>query len=94
MANDYNVRLIDLTVGQLQEIIDRSVAESMRRHKPQDNPRRLTYGIKGIAELFGVSERQARNIKASGIIAQAIYQKGRTIITDTELALELYGRRH
>lgn len=89
----HETRLIDLTVGQLSQIIDEAVAESIRRHQPQGNPRRLTYGIKGIANLFGVSERQARNIKASGVIAPAIHQKGRTIITDTELALELYGRK-
>lgn len=88
-----NTRLIDLTVGQLAEIIDTAVAESIARHNaPQNAQKWLVYGIKGIADLFGVSERQARNIKSSGIISQAINQKGRTIITDAELALQLYSR--
>ena len=93
--NNINTRLIDLTVGQLAEIIDAAVAESIARHNnaaPQNAQKWLVYGIKGIADLFGVSERQARNIKSSGVISQAVRQKGRTIITDAELALQLYSR--
>lgn len=92
--DNINTRLIDLTVGQLAEIIDTAVAESIARHSnaPQNAQKWLVYGIKGIADLFGVSERQARNIKSSGVISQAVRQKGRTIITDAELALQLYSR--
>lgn len=91
---DQNTRLIDLTVAQLAEIIDKAVEDSLRRRQPQDNTPRHVYGIAGIASLFGVSERQARNIKASGIINRAIRQQGRTIVTDATLALELFGRKH
>lgn len=89
-----DTRIIDLTVAQLKEVIDRAVEESLARRQPQDTPPRLVYGIKGIAEIFGVSERQARYIKSSGVISRAIRQQGRTIVTDAALALQLFGKRH
>ena len=90
---DQNTRIIDLTVAQLAEVIDKAVEESLsRRSQTTDNAPRYVHGIAGIASLFGVSERQARNIKASGIINRAIRQQGRTIVTDATLALELFGR--
>ena len=89
-----DTRIIDLTVAQLAEVIDKAVEESLRRRQPQETQKRLVYGIRGIAELFGVSERQARYIKESGRISRAIRQQGRTIVTDADLALELFGRRH
>lgn len=89
-----DTRIIDLTVTQLAEVIDKAVEESLRRRQPQETAPRLVYGIKGIAEIFGVSERQARYIKSSGVISRAIRQQGRTIVTDAALALELFGRRH
>lgn len=90
-----DTRIIDLTVAQLAEVIDKAVEESLtRRSRPTDNTPRFVYGIKGIAGIFGVSERQARYIKSSGVISKAIRQQGRTIITDAPLALELFGKRH
>lgn len=91
-----DTRLIDLTVAQLAEVIDKAVQDSIRRHSAEEVPAKkwLVYGISGIAQLFGVSERQARYIKSSGVINKAIRQQGRTIVCDATLALELYGRRH
>ena len=90
-----DTRIIDLTVAQLAEVIDRAVEESLSRRTPStDNRPRLVYGIKGIAQLLGISERQARYVTASGTISRAIRQQGRTIVTDADLALELFGRRH
>ncbi|MBQ9954680.1 MAG: DUF3853 family protein [Eggerthellaceae bacterium] len=90
-----DTRIIDLTVAQLAEVIDKAVEESLgRRQQTQDNAPRFVHGIKGIAGIFGVSERQARYIKSSGVINKAIKQQGRTIITDAHMALELFGKRH
>lgn len=89
-----DTRIIDLTVAQLKEVIDRAVEESLARRQPQDTQPRLVYGIKGIAEIFGVSERQARYIKSSGVISRAIRQQGRTIVTDAAMALQLFGKKH
>lgn len=49
------------------------------------------YGIRGIAKLFGCSLSTANKIKREGKIDKAIIQQGRTIITDSELALQLYA---
>lgn len=87
-----DTRIIDLTVAELAEVIDKAVEDSLRRRQQPEQQRRLVYGIKGIAEIFGVSERQARYIKASGQISKAIRQQGRTIVTDADLALQLFGK--
>ncbi len=85
---DPNTRLIDLTVGQLYELIASatekatSVAKSEKRH---------AYGLAGIASTFGCSRRTAERIKASGVIDGAISQCGRTIVVDVEKALQLYS---
>lgn len=90
-----DTRIIDLTVAQLAEVIDRAVEESLKRRQPTEtNLPRLVYGIKGIAQIFGVSERQARYIKSSGVINKAIRQQGRTIITDADMALKLFGKKY
>lgn len=90
-----DTRIIDLTVAQLAEVIDRAVEESLKRRQPTEpGLPRFVYGIKGIAQIFGVSERQARYIKSSGVISKAIKQQGRTIITDANLALQLFGKIH
>ena len=87
-----DTRIIDLTVAQLAEVIDKAVEESLsRRSLPTDSTPRFVHGIKGIAAIFGVSERQARYIKSSGVINKAIRQQGRTIITDAHMALQLFG---
>ena len=52
-------------------------------------PRRLVYGIKGIADTFGCSIPTANRIKRSGIIDDAITQVGRKSVVDADLALKL-----
>ena len=89
-----DTRLIDLTVAQLAQVINKAVEESLARRQSQETQPRHVYGIKGIAQIFGVSERQARYIKSSGVINKAIRQQGRTIVTDAALALQLFGARH
>jgi hypothetical protein len=55
--------------------------------------KKYVYGILGIAHLFGCSMPTANRIKNSGKIDKAITQIGRKIIVDSELALELAGRK-
>src|SRR5690554_7325142 len=54
--------------------------------------KRLVYGIKGIAELFGCSISTAQRIKDSGKIKKALTQVGRKIVVDADKALELYKK--
>ena len=82
-----NTRIIDLTVGQLMEMLGKTqtvVADNMPTKEE-----RVYYGIAGIAQIFNCSLTTANRIKASGRIDRAISQYGRTIVVKADLALEL-----
>lgn len=49
------------------------------------------YGINGLAKLLGCSRTTASKIKSSGVLDDAIFQVGKTIIIDKEKALELFN---
>lgn len=51
--------------------------------------KRYVYGLRGIQGLFNVSHATAQKYK-DGIIADACYQSGRTIIVDADKAIELF----
>lgn len=87
---DYNTRVIDLTIGELLDIIKRMQSDE-NAPKEQAAPT-VVYGISGIAQLFGCSRSWACKLKASGIIDDAISQTGRVIITDAQKALELWAK--
>lgn len=55
-------------------------------NKPEEG---LVYGLKGIEDLFGISESTAKRYKNT-ILKPAIRQYGRTIIVDKKKALELF----
>ena len=84
---DPNTRLIDLTVGQLLELIE-SASGKPTQGAPKE--RRLEYGIAGIARIFNCSISTANRIKASGKIDKAISQLGRLIVIHAEQALNLF----
>lgn len=85
-----NTPLAMLTVADLKEII--------RENQPEQKPTarqssgRLVYGLKGIADLFGVSHLTAQRYK-DGLIKEAVRQNGRKIVTDADYALELFNER-
>lgn len=83
-----NTRLIDLTVGELYDVI--AAATNAARVAPVAE-KRQAYGIAGIASIFGCSHRTAERIKKSGVIDGAISQHGRTIVVDVDKALYLYS---
>ena len=87
MEIDKNTRIIDLTVGQLIEIIGQkpSTPEPAKE-------RHLEYGLAGIAKIYNCSIRTAARIKASGVIDEAIEQRCRTIIIDVDKALTLLSK--
>lgn len=71
--------LSELTVADLRRLI---------REELRDTDRTVT-GLDGLAQLFGVSRRQASRIKER--IAPAVTQRGRTIVVDKERALQIYA---
>lgn len=93
MAVDRSKRVIDLTVGELLDLlegIDRpQVVVDTTSQRGQ-----YVYGLAGIAGLFGCSRTTANRLKQSGKIDGAITQVGNLIIVDAEKALELAGRKN
>ena len=49
------------------------------------------YGLKGLAKILGCSISKASKIKSSGILDDAIIQKGNIIIIDKKKAIELFA---
>lgn len=93
-----NIRVADLTVGQLAQLMRDIMAETALRQEPADvevredyTDGKLVYGIGGIAGLLGCSRTYAQRLKSSGVLAPAITQHGRKIICDRRKALEIFG---
>jgi len=78
------------------EMLEKHFGSPMRRNKyssMQEAPKKhMLYGIKGIEDFFGVSHRTAQALK-DGILQPAVSQNGRVIVTDAELALELFNQK-
>lgn len=90
-----NTPIWQLTVGEFLELQQRikDKSPSSQCSLIDSKEKKLVYGLKGIAELFGCSTTTAQVIKNSGVIDKAITQIGRKIITDAELALRLVNER-
>ena len=78
-----------LTIGQLRDEIRAVSAAEVEKLNPAGKKTYLR-GIQGIADALSVSTCRAAQIKASGIIDEAISQDARTIIVDVEKARELF----
>ncbi|REC60137.1 hypothetical protein DRF65_22570 [Chryseobacterium pennae] len=79
---DPQTPLWKLTVEEFLEIIKNFGSEN--RHE---------YGLKGLAKVLGCSVSKASEIKSSGMLDEAIIQKGKIIIIDKQKVLELFGRK-
>jgi hypothetical protein len=79
-----------LTVGELLDILQSERPAQKLEKTPE---KRIVYGLKGIAEIFGCSTSTAQRIKNSGKIKKAITQVGRKIIVDADLALRLFREK-
>jgi len=54
--------------------------------------KRYVYGVVGIERAFGVSHKTAQKLK-DGILKPAVKQRGRKIVTDLDLAMELFDEK-
>lgn len=88
-------RIIDMTASEFSDVLEGVFRRLSKEDKEQEatTPKRLVYGIGGIAQLFGCSTTTANRIKQSGKINEAIYQSGRKITVDADLALKLMKER-
>lgn len=91
--------IIQMTAGQLADYLNshtrtqgQPAAAAGTPAAPADQPRRYVYGIKGIMQLFGVSNVTAQRYK-NGVIREAVSQNGRIIVVDADRALELFNER-
>ncbi|MFA6592013.1 MAG: DUF3853 family protein [Bacteroidales bacterium] len=86
------------TIGEMTEvefisIIRNAVADEVSKQVTIQRGPKLVKGLKGLADLFGVTVSGAKKLKASGIIDEAISQHGRLIITDADKAIRLFQTR-
>src|SRR5690554_1760531 len=80
-----------MTLGQLQKALGFNQKEKEEKQQEVTNGRRYVYGLKGIRDLFGgISAVTARKYKDT-IIADAVSQQGRIIVTDAEKAMRLFN---
>lgn len=87
--------VIQMTAGQLAAYLNsqnRTPAQESPAAQDPAQPRRYVYGLKGIMELFGVSNVTAQRYKR-GLIREAVSQNGRIIVVDADRALQLFRER-
>ena len=68
-----------------------------KQQEPQTDPelekgKHYIYGVVGIERAFGVSHKTAQKLK-DGILKPAVKQRGRKIVTDLDLAMELFDEK-
>ena len=70
-----------------------TVEEFLEVTKKLNLENKYEYGLKGLAKILGCSVSKASEIKSSGILNEAIIQKGNIIIIDKKRALELFAQK-
>lgn len=78
-----------MTGEELYFLLDNSRGTQNDDNAQVVQPKRMFYGIEGIAQVFGCSVPTANRIKKSGVINEAITQMGRKIVIDGDKALAL-----
>lgn len=85
--------LVQMTAGQLADFLKaQAPTEASAATSTPEDPgqgRRYVYGLRGIMQLFNVSNMTAQRYK-NGIIKDAVTQYGRKIVVDADKALELF----
>ena len=82
--------LVQMTAGQLADFLKaQAPTEASAATSTPEDPgqgRRYVYGLRGIMQLFNVSNMTAQRYK-NGIIKGAVTRDGRKIVVDAEKAL-------
>ena len=82
-----------LTIGEFLEFQKTELIKELSLMFAAKN-KKYEYGINGLAKLLGCSRTTASKIKSSGVLDEAIFQVGKTIIIDKEKALELFNNNN
>lgn len=87
----FDKSLLSISVGEFIEAIKLVMAESMDSCPNEDNKvkKHYIYGLKGLCSLLGCSISTAARIKKSGAIDAAISQRGKIIVIDADLVLDI-----
>lgn len=86
---DKSTRLIDLTVGQMEEVIRAIVSDAMPR--PVEPEKKVVRGVKGVANLLGISRTMASEL-CKKELKDACLGYGRLFPVDANKAVELFMR--
>ena len=78
-----------LTVKQLKEILKGEQIHEITEIDGNYQAKRYVYGLAGISKLFKVSLPTAQKYK-NGLLGEAVSQRGRIIITDVDMAMDLF----
>lgn len=70
-----------------------TIEEFLEVCKELSSEGKYEYGLKGLAKLLGCSVSKASEIKSSGILNNAIIQRGNIIIINKEKALKLFAKK-
>ncbi|GIJ92813.1 hypothetical protein CAPN002_00310 [Capnocytophaga stomatis] len=97
MQDVYNVPMPSISVGEFLDLLAERIKDfSIEKQSNQfgeikKTEKKYAYGLNGLAEVLGCSRSTASKIKQSGKIDRAIFQQGRKIIIDVDLALQLFN---
>ena len=92
---DTSQTLGSLTVAEFLHLLESrgiGAAASSASSAEHRSSGRLVYGLRGIQELFGCSHKTAQYYK-DHVIREAVSQNGRKIVTDADLALQIFNQR-
>lgn len=81
-----------ITADDLSKVIELAVEKALKasnQMQKQGLPK-YVHGLQGIADLFDVSKVTAQKYKNTWL-AGAVKQNGKTLLTDTEMALKLFN---
>ena len=91
-----NKTIMTLTVGEVIEALQEGlglsspmVTEEQTKQQNTRVQKHYVYGLKGLCSLLGCSLSTAARIKKSGIIDAATSQRGKIIVFDADLVLDL-----
>lgn len=89
MSRNRETRIIDLTLGELLDIVEERVKAVTSETKQRDTRKNYVYGLKGLSNLLGCSKTTAARLKASGKYDSAITQIGALLIIDADEVMRI-----
>lgn len=81
-----------ITADDLNKVIELAIEKALKASKEVERKElpKYVHGLQGIADLFDVSKVTAQKYKNTWL-AGAVKQNGKTLLTDTEMALKLFN---